>query len=78
MKNAFFRSWFARQLEGRERELGIFGIVRVKLTAKLMVIAWTLMKNKEMFAYEKLRTADKRLPVQRFGGEEPVLTNIEA
>jgi transposase len=54
MKNAFFRSWSAKQIKGREREEGIFGIVRVKLAAKLLVIAWTLMKNKEMFAYEKL------------------------
>ena len=30
------------------------GILRVKLAAKLLTIAWTLMKNKEMFAYEKL------------------------
>jgi transposase len=52
MKNAFFRSWSARQIKGREREEWIFGIVRVKLAAKLLVIAWTLMKNKEMFAYE--------------------------
>jgi len=53
-KNNYFRFWFARQLKGREREQGIVGILRVKLAAKLLVIAWTLMKNKEMFAYEKL------------------------
>jgi transposase len=53
-KNIYFRSWFARQLKGREREQGIMGIVRVKLAAKLLGIAWNLMKNKEMFAYEKL------------------------
>jgi len=53
-KNNYFRSWLANQLKGREREQGILGIVRVKLAAKLLVIAWTLMKNKEMFAYEKL------------------------
>ena len=53
-KNNHFRSWLAMQLKGREREQGILGIVRVKLAAKLLVIAWTLMKNKELFAYEKL------------------------
>jgi transposase len=53
-KDDHFRCWLARQLNGREREQGILGIVRVKLAAKLLVIAWTLMKNKEMFAYEKL------------------------
>lgn len=30
------------------------GILRVKLAAKLLVIAWTVMKKKEMFAYEQL------------------------
>jgi transposase len=53
-RNTFFRCWFAKQLKGREREQGMVGILRVKLAAKLLVIAWTLMKNKEMFAYEKL------------------------
>jgi hypothetical protein len=41
-------------MKGREREHGIVGMLRVKLAAKLLCIAWTLMKKKEMFAYEKL------------------------
>ena len=53
-RNTFFRCWFARKLQGREREKGITGILRVKLAAKLLVIAWNVMKNKEMFAYERL------------------------
>ena len=53
-RNTFFRCWFARKMKGREREHGIVGMLRVKLAAKLLCIAWTLMKNKEMFAYEKL------------------------
>lgn len=53
-RNTFFRCWFARKLQGRERERGIMGILRVKLAAKMLVIAWTVMKNKEMFAYERL------------------------
>ena len=32
------------------------GILRVKLAAKLLVIAWTVMKKKERFAYEQLLT----------------------
>ena len=52
--NTFFRCWLARKMKGREREHGIVGMLRVKLAAKLLCIAWTLMKNKEMFAYEKL------------------------
>ncbi len=51
--NTFFSTWFARKLQGREREKGIFAVIRVKLAAKLLVIAWTLMKKKEMFAYEE-------------------------
>ena len=50
--NAFFCTWFAKKLQGRERENGIFSVIRVKLAAKMLVIAWTLMKKKEMFAYE--------------------------
>jgi len=38
------------------------GILRVKLAAKLLGIAWTLMKNKEMFAYEKLNNSAERSP----------------
>lgn len=53
-RDTFFRCWFARKLQGRERERGIVGILRVKLAVKLLVIAWTLMKKKEMFAYERL------------------------
>jgi transposase len=53
-RNTFFRCWFTKQLVVRKREKGMVGFLRVKLAAKLLVIAWTLMKNKEMFAYEKL------------------------
>jgi len=37
------------KLKGREREKGIAMKMRVKLAAKLLVIAWTLMKKKEKF-----------------------------
>jgi transposase len=36
-------------LEGRQREKGIRTKMRVKLAAKMLVIAWTLMKRKEPF-----------------------------
>ena len=52
--NAYFSQWFANKLNGREREKGIGMILRVKLAAKMLIIAWTMMKNKEMFAYERL------------------------
>lgn len=47
--NTNFRAYFHKLLKGREREKGIRTKMRVKLAAKLLVIAWTLMKNKESF-----------------------------
>ena len=44
-----FRSYFAKMLQGRQREKGIKTKMRVKLAAKMLVIAWTLMKKKEVF-----------------------------
>ena len=44
-----FRYYFAKMLRGRERERGIITKMRVKLAAKMLVIAWTLMKRKEPF-----------------------------
>ena len=40
-----FRELFTRYLTGREKERGIKTKMRVKLAAKLLVIAWTMMKN---------------------------------
>jgi transposase len=48
-KNPHFMHYFATKLKGREREKGIGTKMRVKLSAKLLVIAWTLMKKKEVF-----------------------------
>jgi transposase len=48
-KNRHFRVYFTNKLRGREREPGIKTKMRVKLAAKLLVIAWTLMKKKERF-----------------------------
>jgi len=42
-------AYFAKLLRGREREKGIRTKMRVKLAAKLLVIAWSLMKKKEPF-----------------------------
>ena len=57
--NTNFRAYFHKLLKGREREKGIRTKMRVKLAAKLLVIAWTLMKNKESFDpyYIKLKTS---------------------
>jgi len=44
-----FRTYFTRLLRGRERERGIKTKMRVKLAVKMLVIAWTLMKKREVF-----------------------------
>jgi len=46
---SLFRAYYHRVLEGRQREKGIRTKMRVKLAAKLLVIAWTLMKKKGPF-----------------------------
>lgn len=47
--NDVFRKMFNRMLENRQGERGIKTKMRVKLAAKLMVIAWTMLKNKHPF-----------------------------
>jgi len=55
ISNKLFRAYYRRALEGREREKGIRTKMRVKLAAKLLIIAWTLMKKKEPFDPHHLR-----------------------
>ena len=47
--NKYFRAYYHRVLKGREREKGIRTKMRVKLAAKMLIIAWTIMKKKEVF-----------------------------
>jgi transposase len=49
IRNEHFVVYFTEKLRGREREKGIKTKMRVKLAAKLLIIAWTLMKKKEPF-----------------------------
>jgi transposase len=44
-----FMTHFTNRLEGRKKEKGILTNRRVKLAAKMLIIAWTLMKKKEAF-----------------------------
>ena len=44
-----FRAYYNRLLDGRQRGQGIRTKMRVKIAAKMLVIAWTLMKRKESF-----------------------------
>jgi len=49
IRDHHFIVYFTNRLRGREREPGIKTKMRVKLAAKLLIIAWTLMKKKEPF-----------------------------
>ncbi len=53
-KNKYFIAYFTNKLRGRQRERGIKTKMRVKLAAKMLIIAWTLMKKKELFDPEYL------------------------
>ena len=57
-KNQYFVKYYTDKLSQRVREKGIKTKMRVKLAAKLLVIAWTLMKKQEVFdpAHLKLAT----------------------
>ena len=47
--NSYFINYYTNLLRGREREQGIKTKMKVKLAAKMLIIAWTLMKKKESF-----------------------------
>ena len=44
-----FRALFTRYLKAREKERGIRTKMRVKLAAKMLVIAWTMMRTETDF-----------------------------
>jgi len=48
-KNRDLMVYYTHKLRGREKEPGIKTKMRIKLSAKLLLIAWTLMKKKEPF-----------------------------
>jgi transposase len=54
-RNRHFIAYYTNKLRGREKEKGIRTKMRVKLAAKLLIIAWTLMKKKEPFNPDYLR-----------------------
>jgi len=49
IRDRHFIVYYTNTLRGREKERGIKTKMRVKLAAKLLIIAWTLMKKKEVF-----------------------------
>ena len=54
-RNIHFIKYFTAKLRGREKERGIKTKMRVKLAAKMLVIAWTLMIKKEPFNPDYLK-----------------------
>jgi transposase len=54
-RNQYLVTYFTEKLRQRSREKGIKTKMRVKLAAKLLVIAWTLMKKHEPFDPEYLQ-----------------------
>jgi transposase len=55
-KNRDFMRYSTSKLRGREKEKGIHRKILVKLSAKMLLIAWTLMKKKEAFNPAYLKT----------------------
>jgi len=55
-RDKHFVAYFTEQLRGREKEKGIKTKKRVKLAAKMLMIAWTLMKKQERFDPKYLST----------------------
>lgn len=53
-----FIVYHTNKIKGREREKGIGTKMRVKLAAKLLIIAWTVMKKKEPFDPKYLNQGD--------------------
>jgi hypothetical protein len=55
-RDKHFVAYFTDQLRGREKEKGIKTKKRVKLAAKMLMIAWTLMKKQQRFDPQYLST----------------------
>ena len=54
-RHKLFKSWFQLKIEKRQNEKGIRMKTRIKLSAKMLIITWTLMKRKEKFGPEYLK-----------------------
>jgi transposase len=54
-RNIDFVEYYTNKLGGRERERGIKTKMRVKLAAKMLVMAWNMMKKKEEFNPDYLK-----------------------
>jgi len=54
-RNTLFIRYLNQKIQGREQEKGILKKMRTKVASKLLVIAWTLMKQHEYFNGEHLK-----------------------
>ena len=54
IRNQPFVVYFTENLKGREKKTGIKIKMRMNLAAKMLIMAWTLMKKKEPFNPEYL------------------------
>ena len=81
-RNKDFIEYFTGLIKGREREQGIKTKMRVKVTAKMLVIAWTLLKKGEKFQPEYLLKERKLQSFHINGktifGENTPGNNVEA
>jgi transposase len=59
--NHYFIKYYGRRYLRRQHEQGIGTKLRVKLAAKLLITAWTLMKKKEMFDPTCLNLGDTQV-----------------
>lgn len=53
-RHKLMKNWFQTKIAKRQNEKGIIMKTRIKLSAKLLIIAWTLMKRQEPFNSEYL------------------------
>jgi transposase len=64
-RDKHFVAYFTDQLRSREKEKGIKTKKRVKLAAKLLMIAWTLMKKQERFDPQYLGADDQPIAARK-------------
>lgn len=55
-RNQHFIVYYINKLRGRKKEKGIKTKMKVKLAAKMLIIAWTLMKKKRPFDPKYMNT----------------------
>jgi len=59
-RNVDFMAYFTEKIKNRAAEKGIKTKARVKLAAKMLIIAWTLMKKQQMFDPDFIRGQTER------------------